>query len=256
MKFNRIIPIGSILIFLSFSLSCQSQINPKVVVEKAVNAHGGMENWRSKGSVEYELKVTKFNEQKEISSESLINLKFPTSGQANYEGNFDGIKMKYTEGITEVRSSTDSLILDEALHAKADYKLPTMNYIWGLPWKLLDPGVNYTKLDVRTTNGKSYNGVLITFDHGIGETPEDWYRFYFDNETGRMYSVLFKEHAVENPGVFWLDFVGEVKVDGIYFPKKWNYYTGAEDGTRGRFLKTVDLLDVRFTPTTNSSAKN
>ena len=35
--------------------------------------------------------------------------------------------------------------------------------------------------------------------------------------------LLFKEHALENPGVFWLDFDEYTEIEGISFPKFWRY---------------------------------
>jgi hypothetical protein len=217
------------------------------IIKRAIDSHGGLERWHSFGGmVEFDLRIMKLNNNGEVSEQYSALIRFPTSGEPRYEGIINGIQMKYLNGETEVWNDENVPQFDQKLHEQASYVLPTMNYILALPWKLADDGVFYEKIEDKMENGTFLTGVLIRFGENIGEYPEDWYRFYFDKETGRLHSVLFEEHHPMNPAIIWLYFRGKKEVNGFVFPEIWDYYEGFKDGTQGKHLKTVYLNDVHF----------
>ncbi len=218
---------------------------PRLIIEKVLEAHGGLENWRKMPIVAFYLCKHAPSMDGHDVRKSDIQLEFPTSGAPTYYGIFDSLVMGYDHGIGSAYHLSTPLQLDSIEGEKATYVLPTLNYIWSLPWKLLDPGVEYHRIPDKKVNQEESIGILITFRSNVGETPEDWYRFYFSKRTGRMVAVLFKEHAVENPGIFWLHFEGYKEIEGVWYPGWWKYYQSDTRGKMGRMLKSVELIKVR-----------
>lgn len=109
-------------------------------------------------------------------------------------------------------------------------------YFLNLPWLTMDPGVHLAveegtrKLPFDDTE---YVPVRMTFDSGVGDTPDDWYLLYIHPETHRLhgcdyivtYSSLLPE-GVEHTPVHALAFEEFAEVSGLVVPTAFTIYEG------------------------------
>ena len=70
-------------------------------------------------------------------------------------------------------------------------------YFYAMPFILADDGINYKDAEPLVFEGKTYPGIEITYNNGVGETPEDRYILYYNATTFNMewlgYTVNFVE---------------------------------------------------------------
>lgn len=105
-------------------------------------------------------------------------------------------------------------------------------YIWGLPMKLNDPGIqiNDTVLDTKY-KGNLYKTVEV-------EYPTEHFKFHFDSAFALR---GFQFQKVDNPDkgeIIWLE--GTLKHKGISFPKKRYWY----DLKTGKLLGTNEVIKI------------
>lgn len=134
----------------------------------------------------------------------------------------------------------------------ARFHLLTWPYFVALPMKLRDPGTHLTVLGSRKMDGKSYTTARLTFDAGVGDTPEDWYVLYREPESGRLIAAAYivtygkaRAEAEREPHVMvYSDFVD---VDGVSIATTWAMRHWSEDrGVYGKPLGTGKLTEPRF----------
>ena len=55
-----------------------------------------------------------------------------------------------------------------------------------MPFVLADDGINYQDVEPLVFEGKTYPGIQISYESGVGESSEDEYKVYYDPETNKM----------------------------------------------------------------------
>jgi hypothetical protein len=111
-------------------------------------------------------------------------------------------------------------------------------YLLDLPWLTMDPGVNLTDEGTATIGDDptEYAAVRMTFDPGVGDTPDDSYVLYIDPEThllhGCRYIATYRDVLPEGvtaspPRV--LVFGEYQTVDDLRVPTQFTIYD--EDGS-------------------------
>lgn len=135
---------------------------------------------------------------------------------------------------------------------RARFHLLTWPYFTAMPYKLRDPGARLQVLGERTLRGKRYRAARLTFDAGVGDTPEDWYVVYRDPASGRLeaaaYIVTYGKDAAaaqsEPHAISYADFVA---VDGAQIATTWQFWNWSEDaGLVGEPTGNGKLTDLRF----------
>jgi hypothetical protein len=172
--------------------------------------------------------------------------------------------MTYQPGSGRVRIETDSgatLVFDgeqawvspsAAQVPMIRFQLLTWPYFLAVPFKLRDPGTFLAPHGSRPLNGVTHETALLTFDPGIGDTPDDWYVVYQDPDTDRLAAVAYivtygttAEKAEEEPHV--LVYEDYWTVDGVALATRWVMYNWSlADGAVGEPLGDVRLTNIRF----------
>lgn len=138
-------------------------------ISKIFEVHGGLDNWNS-------LKGLSFTMDKpnghEVTITDLKNRKSFISTD-KFKMGFDG---------------KDVWLKQDSLHYKGNPKFyyNLMFYFYAMPFILADDGINYQDTDPLVFEGKTYPGIKISYNSGVGESPEDEYILYYDAETNQM----------------------------------------------------------------------
>jgi len=133
----------------------------------------------------------------------------------------------------------------------ARFNLFTWPYFFSMPYKLTDPGTNWQKAEPDSLMGSAFKTQKLTFDEGVGDTPDDWYIVFADPENYRLkaasYIVTFfqsKQKAEEDPHAITYD---KFKmVDGIPIATDWRVYIWREDTGLGEQIEQATLSNIRF----------
>jgi hypothetical protein len=115
--------------------------------------------------------------------------------------------------------------------------LALLNYYFlNLPWLTRDPGVNIGPPGTGTLPGdpSEYVTLRMTFDEGVGDTPDDYYVLYLDPETHRLvaneyvvtYQAILPEGLEATPPHV-LVYEDHAEVAGLVVPTRYTIY---EDG--------------------------
>jgi hypothetical protein len=192
------------------------------IVQEMVDAHGGLSKWRDAPTVSFEDAL------------KLPGAEAPLVSRVTVE---QGSRRLYTE----FPETGMRLAWDGEKAWSVGWKLPmpprflsNLNYYFlNLPWLAFDPGVNL-EVTGRTKildDSPEYVEVKMTFDAGVGDTPDDYYYLYIDPDTGRLnatryivtYQALLPE-GVESTPEHILVFDETTTVDGLIVPTHYTVY--------------------------------
>ena len=130
----------------------------------------------------------------------------------------------------------------------------TWPYFVAAPYKLDDPGTRHESTGphvVRNATKRLY-GTKITFDAGVGDTPEDWYIAFADSESGRLTALAYivtygtaLEEASKTPSIILYD--DFVDVDGVPFATTWTFhFWNPEYGIEGEPKGSAKISNIAF----------
>lgn len=165
--------ISALIFILTFSSLSFAQM------EESLQAHGGLDTFREYGTLEYDM-LWQFGQYGGLKDHQLIDLdsrKILITGDA-YKVGFDGNAAWITPG-------TDALPLPARFYSSTPF------YFFCLPFLFADPGVNLESLGSEELGEKGYSVVKVTYDEGVGDTPDDNYVAYIDRNTGRLELVHY-----------------------------------------------------------------
>jgi hypothetical protein len=112
------------------------------------------------------------------------------------------------------------------------------NYLFGLPFKLKDPGVILKEKYIETEfNGKQCYELAIEFDKNIG--ADQWY-FYFDKKDFLLAGYKFHHDVSKKDGEF-IYLNDYEKINGIIMAKtkKWHWNQTNEHFSTDKLVKGV-----------------
>lgn len=130
-------------------------------------------------------------------------------------------------------------------NAKFYYNL--MFYFYAMPFVLADDGIVYEDTEPLEFEGKSYPGIKISYNAGIGESPEDEYVLYYNAETHNMvwlgYTVTFFTDE-KSKEFHFIKYSNWQTVNGLLLPEtlSWYNYENNKPTTKRNDLKFTDVV--------------
>ncbi|SNZ00370.1 DUF6503 family protein [Flagellimonas pacifica] len=190
---------------------------------KVFDTHGGLNMWRAQRTLTYEMPKTDFTETHTIDLWSRRDRVDTPQFSMGFDGNQVWL-----------------LDTDKEYKGDAGFYHNLMFYFYAMPFVLADDGINYSKTEALEYEGKSYPGVSISYNSGIGTSPKDEYFIHFDPETNKMswlgYTVTYRTGEVSD-NVKWIRYNDWQEIDGLTLPKSITWYN--YEGTK--------ILDARNT---------
>jgi hypothetical protein len=134
----------------------------------------------------------------------------------------------------------------------ARFQLLTWPYFLAVPFKLRDPGTYLAPHGRRPLDNVIHVTALLTFESGVGDSPDDWYVVYRQPATNRLAAVAYivtygrpVDAAEEEPHALVYD--EYETVDGVTLSTRWVMYDWTlADGPVGQPLGDVTLANLRF----------
>lgn len=180
-------------------------------ITKVLDAHGGLDRWNK-------MHTLKFSMQKDDGEEvTITDLKNRKSliDMPNYTIGFNG---------TNVWLNNKE---DIDYNGKPKFYYNLMFYFYAMPFVLADDGIIYEDVEPLKFEGKEYPGIKISYESGVGESPEDEYIMYYDNRTYKMtwlgYTVTYFTKA-KSKEFHFIKYSEWQVIDGLKLPKTLTWY--------------------------------
>lgn len=179
-------------------------------LQKVFEAHGGLDTWRKKKSLAYELPK---GESKEIHTTNLYSRKDRVDAE-NYTIGYDGKEV---------------WLLDEGKSYKGDaiFYHNLYFYFYAMPFVVADDGIVYGDTEDLEFEGKKYPGVRIAYNDGVGASPKDEYFVHYDPETHQMawlgYTVTYRS-GEKSDRVSWIRYNDWKEVNDVVLPNSISWY--------------------------------
>ncbi len=173
-------------------------------------AHGGLDAWKSKRTLIYDIPKGSVTETHTIDLQHRLDRIDTEAFSMGYDGK-------------------GTWILDPkgAYEGNPEFYHNLMFYFYAMPFVLADPGIQYTKTPDLEFEGKSYPGLRISYGDGVGTSPEDEYFIHYDRETGRMewlgYTVTYHS-GQKSDNVKWIRYDDWDSFDGLILPRSISWY--------------------------------
>ncbi len=200
------------------SLEVASPSPGRQVIDRMIEAHGGMEKWRSAPTVSFEVTVQPPGSVARVTVEQGARRAYHDYPATGSRMSWDG---------TQAWSENWQYPVPPRFYALVNF------YFLNLPWVAADPGVILSEPGTGRLwdDPTEYITVKMTFEPGVGDTPDDDYVLYIDPAS---YLLKAAEYTVTGrpesnpPGI--LVYEEFITVDGLTVPAKASVY-GKQDRT-------------------------
>ncbi|MGJ8638878.1 MAG: hypothetical protein ACSHYA_05755 [Opitutaceae bacterium] len=165
--------------FVSLVVAASTQaMTPKSLADKAQGAHN-LESWWGKEVVSADVEIL-FGGKPVVGGTFTFEAHGP---RARYD-RADGVSIIFdgkTAWATPAESSTP----------KGRFHVLTWPWFIMAPFKIQGDGIQLSDVQENVVDGNYYYSVLQTFGADMGDTPDDWYRFYIDSETKQVEAMSY-----------------------------------------------------------------
>lgn len=163
-------------------------------------------------------------------------------------------RLEREDGAVVVFDGSDAWVSPAAAELpQARFHALTWPYFLAAPYKLRDPGSHLEPLGPRPFVGGELPAARLTFDAGVGDSPDDWYVVHRDPASGRVAGLAYivtyggtdpEEAAREAHAITYEDWV---EVEGVPIATRWRFWNWAPDrGIHGEAIGEVELEGFRF----------
>ncbi len=201
-------------------------------LQQVFEAHGGLDLWR-------QFRTLKYRMGEEIHTTDLVS-RLDRIDHPDYSYGNDSQGVWKTPGFKK----------DPVFYHNL------MFYFYAMPFILSDPGINYEPATPLEFQNITYPGIRITYQDGIGVSPDDEYFLHYHPETHRMewlgYTVTYgKEGPSEE--VHWIRYAEWQRVAGVLLPQtlQWFHY---ENGRPTEPRNAVTFDEVALSPSAKPEA--
>ncbi|MFK7832349.1 MAG: DUF6503 family protein [Winogradskyella sp.] len=206
-----------------------TSIYPEAIT-KVFDAHGGIDNWNTMQTLSFamdkstgkEVTITHLKTRAERIETPTYSLGY--NGETQWLVEHEG--MEYT--------------------GNAKFYKGLMMYFYAMPFIVGDDGITYETAEPLVFEGKTYPGILISYDAGVGVSPDDQYIIYYNAETGQMewlgYTVTFGKEGKSKDFRF-IRYNNWQTINGLVLPKSVDWYT-IENNVPIAKRNTVEFTEV------------
>ncbi len=202
-------------------------------ITKVFEAHGGVDQWNKMQTLSFSM--TRPN-GKETTTTNL-RTRAEVIDAPNYTIGYDGRTLWVNEKD------------DNEYKGNAKFYKGLMMYFYAMPFIVADNGIIYEDVEPIEIEGTSYPGVLISYEAGIGASPDDQYIIYYNPDTHKMewlgYTVTFGKNE-KSKDFHFIRYNNWVDVNGLQLPKSIDWYN-YENNKPTTKRNTVEFSDLKVT---------
>ncbi|WP_194851643.1 DUF6503 family protein [Nonlabens antarcticus] len=174
-------------------------------------AHGGLEKWNNMHSLTFTMPGENKDEVQTID----LKTRKTFIKTEKYDLGFDGEKIWLQQDSTYFKPE------------RAEFYYNLMFYFYAMPFVLADDGITYTDVPALEMNGVSYPGIKVSYDAGIGNSPDDEYILYYDPSTKQMawlsYTVTYGKEG-KSDKLSYINYNKWQEINGLLLPEELTWY--------------------------------
>lgn len=190
------------LLFVFFGCE-KEKLTADVIVQNAIEAHGGAEAWQKIKQISFDKETKLFREDGSVESHieqfQLFQQNNSLFGKIEWEQKEDDIVIVFDRE-TVTKRVNDTLINDPSELTKAKSSFFAAQYVINQPFSLLNENVSLELKGIELINGRKAYAVAIKYE-GDTKDSNQW-TYYIDTETYEVAAnkVVLKDHTswVEN----------------------------------------------------------
>lgn len=182
--------------------------------------------------------IEKAHEQDKFNSNNAVayTLKLSFGGSPRIDAKItqltDGSKIRidYADGKTVIFDGSQVYGFPKTADFKgARFDIFTWSYFFALPYKLNDGGTNWANTEKHKWGGTDYPTNKLTFNDGVGDTPDDWYIIYKNPESslleGAAYIVSYgKDLAKAEADPHAIKYANFTTTNEVPFATQWTFH--------------------------------
>jgi len=182
-------------------------------LDKVFDNHGSLDKWKSMKSMSYDIVKDEGNEHQMID----LHNRTERINASTFESGYDG--------------KNYWVVADTSYKSNPKFYTNLIFYFYAMPFVLADDGIVYTKSDPITFEGVEYPGYRISYNSGVGLSPEDEYFIHYDAKTNEMawlgYTVTFFS-GEKSKRISWIRYNDWKKINGLKLPNSLSWYKSEE----------------------------
>lgn len=225
-RMGFVLSVGILALWVSgFGLkeAVTSQNGARQIVKKMIVAHGGLERWKSAPTVSFEDHLR------------APGVPSPLVSRVTVEQGRRRAYLDYPDNGMRLGWDGERAWSENWAHPYPARFMALLNYYFAnLPWLTMDPGVRLGEPGTARLWDDSTNYVTIrmTFDEGVGDTPDDYYVLYIHPTTHQLsaveyvvtYAAILPEGVKASPPNVVV-YEEHAKVDGLIVPIRYTIYS-------------------------------
>lgn len=195
------------------------------LVYEMVQKAGNYGQFRKKGDVVYTYTYSTPDGKTDVSTEKYI-----FDGELSYGkyerhdrtfSNLEGLIEQGYDGAEFWLKHNGTVVNDEKLLKRVAFNRPTNFYWFAMMPKLLDPGLNYERIEEKDIDGAKYDVVRVSFE-SKDDKPKDVYQLYINKETKLVDQFLFTvmDFGRSEPLLMRIEYDN---IEGLLIPSKRRY---------------------------------
>ncbi|WP_179344868.1 DUF6503 family protein [Winogradskyella ursingii] len=201
-------------------------------ITKVFDAHGGIDQWNKMNMLSFTMEKPNGKEITTVDLNSRAELIDTPTHTQGYDGESIWINEKD----------------NKEYKGNAQFYRGLMMYFYAMPFIVGDDGIMYENAEPLTFEGKTYPGILISYESGVGASPDDQYIIYYDDESGQMqwlgYTVTFGKDG-KSKDFHFIKYNNWQNINGLVLPKSVDWYK-YENNLPTEKRNTVEFTDVKL----------
>jgi len=225
-RFQAVIFAITSLFTTTFALAqnpTNTQVLGQQILAKAIEAHGGLERFRSFGTLTYHTDGLPYSEAAPLNFDHTADL---VARHHRMEGH--STKGPFIAGSDDTQAWTTDT---ETLGIPPRWVNHGNSYFVLMPFVFADPGTHVRSVGKRIYDGQTYDAIAIRYDRNTGDTSDDDYVLYIDQATHYLrlidfsvtYGPMRGDTPIDQLPRRSLEFVEWQEVDGLNIPKALRY---------------------------------
>lgn len=207
----------------------QVQIEYPEQLAKVFEHHGSLSKWQMMKSMEYDIVKPEGYENQKIDLQTRIERIKSNTFESGYDGK-------------------DYWVLaDTSYKGNPKFYTNLIFYFYAMPFVLADDGIIYTESEPIYFEEKTYPGYRISYNSGVGISPEDEYFIHYDPETYEMawlgYTVTFYS-GKKSDRIKWIRYDDWKNFNDLKLPSSITWYN-TEDGRITDIKKKREFTNIK-----------
>jgi hypothetical protein len=206
--------------------------------QKMLTAHGGLEKWKSFGTMEFDVVDEAKREHHTIDLYSRKDLIVADSFKIGFDGS--------NVWVAPTKKSFKG--------PPARFYHSLVFYFASIPYVLADKGVQYDQPDTLSLNGKVYKTIKCYFQSGVGDADADSYKVCIDPDTQQMEYLLYNStyfSGKSSEKYNLIHYQDKKEINGLLLPHTLQWYSFV-DGKIGEPRGNMKLENFKLTSDTPS----